>query len=227
MAVNEPVSNVPLAPDEERASKAIVTGRSAEVIGAGAGVVLSILALLGILTPLFASIALIVLGVALFFESAAVASNVRVISKETVSNRSQAVELVGGLSLAMIGAIAVVTLGILTLLGILPSVLLPVGVITVGAAAIFSGLEKERVGHFLASEFTAEKEGRSIVKYASMAPAGLELSGGVATVILGILALVGIHPVIMTLTGLLVASAAMFLSSAGAAGRTMRRITAH
>jgi hypothetical protein len=214
MAVN---TQFRLAEKEERATRAIATGTGFEAIGAVAGIVLSILALVGILPVMLAAVALIVLGVSVFFESVAVGANAKLISQES---------LAGGLSLSALTAVGVVALGILALLGILPAVLIPVGVIAIGACGILSSGEMDRLGHYSPIEMTQEEQAAGKVVYsAAPASAGLELIAGIATVILGILALLGIHPAIMMLTGLLVMSAGMFLSSAAITGRMAKFLT--
>lgn len=223
MVTNKPISPFQMTRQEETASRTVITGTGTETIGAAAGIVLSILALVGILAPMFAAITLIVLGASVFLESAAVASNLRVIKRETTSDRPEEAGFVGGLSLTTIAAIGAVVLGILALLGILPGVLLAVGTIVVGACGVLASAEDRAVSHFPAA-FTEPVDARGVELAGTRmslndAPAGLEVLGGVATIVLGILALCGINAAVMIYTGLLVMSSCLFLSSAAQTGR--------
>lgn len=227
MAIYQPsprfhVSQRELDALEERAAKWMVAGVGVESIGAIGGIVLSILGIIGLIPMTLASIALIVLGASLFAEAAAVGANLPVVARDTSDTSAERVELAGGLSISSIGSIAVVALGILSLLAIVPHILLPVGVITLGAAALLSSGEKDRMSRFPVPEpvTSATTEKMIGVSYrASVTSAGLEVLASLATIVLGILALVGIMPLMMTLVGLLVVSSSTFLSSAALSTR--------
>lgn len=224
MVANQPISPFQMTQQEMRAEKIVATGTGSEVIGAAGGIALSIVALCGIVAPILAAVALIVLGVSIFIESAAIATNARLITAEAADSRPEELGFLGGLSLAAIGGVGVAVLGILALLGIVPNTLLAVGVIALGATGALASSEKELIGHF--PTFQTSMPRPMPVRFALRdAPAGLELLGAVATVVLGILALVGINPAVMILTGLLVMSSAMFLSSAALTGRMARFLT--
>jgi hypothetical protein len=227
MAVNQPLPHFRMSEQAERATKAIGTTTGMEMIGSGAGIVLSILGLVGIIPPVLAAIALIVLGVSLFLESAAVATHARAIEQDVALDpRVHAMH--SGLSLTAIAGVAVAVLGILTLLGIVPDILLGAGVITLGAAAVLSSGESERIGN-LTMVKAKEAAGAEPGSYAITAPAahsGLVVLAGVGAIVLGILALLGVNPLTLELVGMLAVSSAMFLSTAALAGG-MAKILAH
>jgi hypothetical protein len=132
------------AGEDSRVARAEIGGGiSAGTIGGITGVVLGILALLGIAPTSLCSVALIVLGGALLFGSA---EKKRLASLHTsrfaLSDRTrhaidEAIEAAAGGDL-MVG-IGAVVLGILALLGLAPATLVLVGYLGVGAALLLSG----------------------------------------------------------------------------------------
>ncbi|HEY9793130.1 MAG TPA: hypothetical protein V6D22_22200 [Candidatus Obscuribacterales bacterium] len=216
MAVNQPLPHFRMSQEEKRASKAIISGMGTELLGGGAGIVLSILGLVGIIPMTLAAVALIVLGAALFMESTSVSANLRVIEQGIAEVPPPERAIRSGLGLTAVGALAVAVLGILTLLGIAPAVLVGAGVIAVGACGVLRSIEEQHVAQFEAFEAAEQSlaESSVVAPKAVATPAGITVLAGLATIVLGILALVGINPLTLNLAGLLVISSARFLSSA-------------
>jgi hypothetical protein len=117
----------------------IEAGMSVEILGGLTGIMLGILALIGIATIPLLAISAIVFGGTLLFGSPAIYRASRaepdavvldVIARETAAGAAGAQALVG------IGAI---TLGILALVGLVPQTLVLVAVLGIGGAALLSG----------------------------------------------------------------------------------------
>jgi hypothetical protein len=116
------------------------TGLSAEIVGGLGGIVLGILALVGVVPVTLLSISAIVFGGTLLFGSPAVytVSKVQTGTESTVEHvmRETALGAAGAQALIGLGA---VTLGILALIGLAPLTLVLVAVLAVGASALLSG----------------------------------------------------------------------------------------
>lgn len=108
-----------------------------------------------------------------------------------------------------LGGIAVVVLAIISLAGGLPYVLAPIAVIILGAAFLFQG---------------ATTTARFVRLLGSVAPQRMEVSdfgggasgeflGGTTAIILGILALVGVHPLVLAPIAVLVLGVVELLST--------------
>lgn len=86
------------------------------------------------------------------------------------------------------GGIAVAVLAILALIGLIPGILLPIAGIVFGVAMLFEGMgitaEYRKLGRWLSDTTSERVEGTG--------GAGVELVVGVATMVLGILALIGV-----------------------------------
>jgi hypothetical protein len=154
---------------------------------AGGAAVLCIIGLAGGAPLWLTAIATIILGVALLVEGGGLVTQHR----RYFSQSSEAVADVGRTSSESIAGIAGIVLGILSLIGLAPHVLLPVSLIVFGGGLLM-GMSPELRGGLSGT-------GHALV--------------GCGGVVLGILALVGVYPVVLTLIGLLAVSGALLLSS--------------
>lgn len=159
-----------------------------EAVGAIATIALAIVGLAGVLRPIMASIATIVIGAALLLEGGSMGA-------AQVSSRTGEFESAsGGFSTPFLGGVAGIVLGILALLGVASITLVSVALIVFGAAFLLSGVAQ-------ANSLAAATGGNTFV--------------GLAAVVLGILAVVGLNPIVLVLVGLLVLGAgALFSGSA-------------
>lgn len=200
-------------PKREKVTRAAGLGGSAvEALAGLAAVVLAILGLAGMAIIPFASIAMIATGAALLFEAAAVASRkTHGFGFEDEVESAGVKSAVGADSIAGIGAI---TLGILSLIGLDPATLLPVGAIILGAGLLLSagGPASEREG----SSYGRAGE---VVRESLAASSGVHVLVGAGAVVLGIIGVLGSAPVLMTLIALLSIGAAQLLTGAALGGR--------
>jgi hypothetical protein len=132
--------------------------------------------------------------------------------REREEERSAEV-VAGGSMVEAIAGVAAVVLAILGLAGLLPVYLLAIAAIAVGVALLFEGgaiavrysrLLTETVGSRLSS---AELDGGM----------GVEVLGGIAGIVLGILALLGLVPLTLTAVAAIVFGGTLLLSSGTAA----------
>jgi hypothetical protein len=192
---------------EKMTQAAGVGGSAVEALAGVAAVVLSILGLAGRLGVPFAAIAVIATGAALLFEAAAVAAHQkRFALPEHEPERTTVETGIGADSVAGIGAI---TLGILSLIGLEPRILLPVSAIVLGAGLLMSAgapAVKREEGLW--------KRGGEIGREALVGASGVHVLVGAGAVVLGIVGVLGDVPILMTLIATLSIGAAQLLTGA-------------
>lgn len=192
-----------------------------EAIGGAAAVVLGILGLAQVSPMYLAPIATIIVGVALWFEGAAlVARYSRAVAAEVRSGAAvETAPAASGMSAEFLGGAAGTVLGILALLGVASVTLTSVAVIVYGAALLFGSGSQRRMSTVTAGAggFTPAHQ---VVREAAAASSGAQLLVGIGAAVLGILALVGFAPTILILSALLTVGVSLALS--GAAFTTTR-----
>lgn len=232
----------------ERDVVRIETGRSiAEAVG---GIVVGILAIVS-LAQAFPSlvligIAVIVLGIALLAEGRTIAAETARftglhVDTGPVDNRSTvAPESVryagagpvtnlhtGGTTLEFLAGIAIVVLGILALIGIVPEILIAVAVIIAGAAMIVTSGTLLEMSDLHAQLSGVSDPQRRLARASASGAVSIQMLCGVGAIVLGILALttVPVNGLLLSEIGLLVLAAAIMLGSglwSGSLFRMMR-----
>jgi len=191
-------------------------GSVGEAVAGAAGLVLAILGLLGILPLTLDAIAGIALGVALLLGGAALAARYSRAIPPTALPRARH-DISGALGLQAIAGIAAVVLGVLALLGVSSLELLGVTVIVLGAALLAVGGGMARLGR--SARWLRGDAGRSGEVDSASVAAGWEVLIGVAAVVLGILALTGRAPLMLTLIAMLSVGAALLVTGSLVASR--------
>lgn len=186
--------------DEGRRRRDFPGGLSLAGIAALAVIVLSILGLLGIEPVVLMSIAAVFIGIALLLGPAETARYPDLSAGEgDLSEGTRAFSSLAGL----VG----IVLGILSLIGVAPAALLPSSAIVFGCAILLEGT----FGN--AQSFSGSPEpvpmGR---QYGSRAGSGVRLLCGAAAIVLGILALNGYSPAVLTLVAFLIAGCTQLLT---------------
>jgi hypothetical protein len=190
------------------------SGWLTEALGGAAVIVLAILGLMRIDPSLLASIATIVLGAAFLVEGGALAARfMRTARRETATAR----ESVGGdvAMESMCGAAGIV-LGILAIVGIYPMVLVPAAVIVFGAGMLSASGTAWRL--------TAQQAPTSAPVRPHWFEEPFDFSGsqvliGFAGIVLGILALAGYVPLVLSLVALLALGFGILLGGSWMASR--------
>lgn len=203
-----------------RKTLAIETGGAAtESMGGLALIVLAILALVGVMRGVLTDVAGIIFGAAFIVEGAALAARHTAIMDQAARGRLDAFELGGGMTVEIVAGVAAIALGILSLVGLAPTVLMPALVITGGAGLILSAGTVSRMNDIRATAFEIDDATRSIARTAVSGAAGGQILTGLGAITLGILALVGVgDPAILTTVGLLVLGAALTFSGTALSG---------
>ena len=168
-------------PFRETSLKWVAGGSAVEAIGALATMALAIVGLAGILSSAVAAIATIILGAAILTQGGAFAAG-NLSAGERQFRES-------GNSASFLGGLAGIVLGILALLGVAAPTLLAVAVIVFGGT------------FFLGSGSWAMNKAQGSV--AESGVSGGEIMVGLAAIVLGILAVVGLSQLTLVLVALL------------------------
>lgn len=207
-------------PETRTTAKVIGSGSMVEsLVGAGA-LALAILGLANIFPFWMATIATIAVGAAFLIEGIAISSRMADLMESDKAGQFDVAEVGGGISAEFLAGLAGITLGILALLGVLPTTLMAIAVIVFGGALIMGSGTTSRLNYLSATRFTTDNA-KIMAKEAVNAAAGLQIVAGVGAVVLGILALVDQPRFEFVLIGLLVTSASRFFSGSALGGRLL------
>ncbi len=189
-----------------------------ESIAGIAVVVLAILALTGIMPVLFVAICTIIAGGALMFQGGSIAA----MYTHALTRGRGGIESGGGaVGAEFIGGAAGIVLGILALLNVAPMVLITSAVIVYGAALLLSAGVMTSAGN-VRGYGTGEYDTNQVVAYESIrAAAGSQMFVGLAAMVLGILAILGIQPVTLSLIALLAIGVSVMLTGSALSGRSL------
>jgi hypothetical protein len=213
-----PRSGVRAELEPQRSAKVVAGGSVTEAVCGAAAVVLAIIALSGALPGDLASIATIVLGVALIAHGSAIGARFRELTRETAAYEwDTRTELGGGMGAELIGGITAIVLGVLALIGLAPAALVSIAVIVLGGALLLGSaatIDLATLGAPGTHEHAAQ-----LARRASEAASGTQALAGLGAVVLGILALVGVSPFVLSLVALLALGAAAIVSGAAVSSR--------
>jgi hypothetical protein len=189
------------------------------VVGLGA-VAATIVGLSNVAPELLAAIACMAVGVASAFEGGAISARYSTLigMAEGYTSTDASARWVGMTILFLAGAVGI-ALGILSLLGIAPMILIPVAAIVLGSAMILDSGANTRLS-ILEMRHSEEFNCReNIIKETAYASAGIELLVGIGSVVLGIVALNGVYPLVLSLVAMLSIGAANLMTGAMIGGR--------
>jgi len=206
---------------ESGSAETAAYGGLIDAIGGIAAGVLAIIGLTGFDPEGMAGIATIVLGAAFLVQAAAILSEYAhvLFQAGAVSAPSDGVAGDGLAAMFLVGAGGIV-LGVLALLGIAAAVLTAVAVIAYGSALVLSS-SSMRALYQLRGQHTlvASRNGHELLAgQMASGSAGIQLLSGLAAVVLGILAVAGHLPRVLTLAALLVMGVTVLLSGSALSG---------
>lgn len=194
-------------------------GGLADAFGGMATVVLAIIGLSGTRPDILLAIATIVFGAALLIQSGAIISE---LTQIVLPAGSSAVEQFspGGLSMAFLAGMAAMVLGVLGLIGVHLVALQSIAVIALGSALVFGSNAVWSVQRIKRASMRARAQSGTEILATEMAAgsAGLQVIGGLGAVVLGILAVTGINPTVLSLVGLLVMGGTILLTGSTMSG---------
>jgi hypothetical protein len=210
MAMSE-IERTQLAAEHEAGGTAIFM---ATMPAALALVVLGILALAKVDPLLLISIAVIVAGVVLVSDSAALTRQMAAALAAKAGYHINSSELPSGLSAGVLGGISGVVLGILAILDVAPHTLIAVAAIVFGAAVLFDFAARSQLRTLkMTTSETSEQSARLAMATVSSTSTAA-IFAGVSLVTLGILALAGIAGEVLIAVALLGLGAYVLLEDA-------------
>ncbi len=186
-------------------------GGFVDALGGIATIVLAIIGLAGVKSIDLLSIATIVFGAALLIQGGAMLSEYAGLDATDAGTSSGG----GGLASLFGVGVAGIVLGVLALLGVLPAILNSVAVIAFGGALVISA---SAVWALLTSRSMAARfEARNtmlqrVTAEIAAGSSGVQAMGGLAAIVLGILAVSGVYTDVLALVALLVVGAAIVMT---------------
>jgi len=204
-----------------------VYGGLIDAIGGLATIVIAIVGLSGVNAPMLAAIATIVFGAALLIQGGTMLSEYARIMFPAGSTATQVEGFGGGsLSVVFLVAVAGIVLGVLALLGIQPTALIPIATIAFGSALLLSSNTVWQL-HALGQESLRSKAGAipssgdTLACELAFGSAGVQGLAGLAVIVLGVLALVGVANGLTLNLVAFVALGATLLLTGGALSATL------
>jgi hypothetical protein len=213
---------------ERRTEQVLAGGMSAEALAGLCGAVFAILGL-ALHAPTLGGVAAILIGLALVMHGGSIASRWRQALHRLDRGAATSEhgggfdrrELFGGLGTELVGGGITLALGVLAIAGVIPYVLLPVAAIVVGATVLFGGATQPELAH-LAPDY--DPRASKMTRGAVVASGGVMVLAGIASAVLGILALLHVGPAVtLSLIAMLCIGVALFLAGGSLAARFVRR----
>jgi hypothetical protein len=207
---------------EQISLRFLLGGSLGEGLGGAAAVVVSIagFATLGAPTPLL-SIAVILVGAALFFEGGAVASRFSTLLSETSNGRLQMAEFGSGMTAEILGGMTVAALGILALLNVSPVELTAIAAMVAGGSVFLGSMLTARLHHLGISRSGDSEEAQDLAHSAVSSAANIQVLIGFGAAVLGLLSLLNIAPHILSLAAMLSLGVAVLVSGGALSGLAM------
>ncbi|HEX5400610.1 MAG TPA: hypothetical protein VFY06_16305 [Verrucomicrobiae bacterium] len=204
--------------------KIVAGGALFEGIGSAAAIVLTILGLAKLLPADLTAVAVIGIGISLLFEGGTVGARFSRLLANTSGNTANYSNLGGGLTAEFMAGATGIVLGLLSLLGVAPTVLPPVAVMVFGGAMLLGSGAAARLSYLEITSSQPQAGVEQVAHEAVSATVGAQVLTGMAAVILGILALVGISPVILTLVALLCLGTAVLINGSAISSRILNLV---
>ena len=206
--------------DDKQSAKVVAGGSITEAIAGLAAVALAIIALAGVLPGYLAAIATIAVGVALLAQGGAVAARWSKLVAETPGYEwDPQTEVGSGMTAEILGGASGIVLGILALIGVAPHILIPVALLAFGGAMLVGTGATADLGR-MRSAGTSPRLERA-TREMTVAASGTQMLIGIAAVVLGILALIGVDPLTLSLVGLLAIGASILFSGSAVSSRML------
>jgi hypothetical protein len=212
---------------EHTFQEAATYGGVVDAIGGAATIILAIVALSGVSQSILGAIATVVFGAALLIQGGTMLTEfTKLMAPPGAAGTAEEVVGGGGLSsLFLVGAAGIV-LGVLSLVGIASQTLTAAAVIAFGGALLLSS---NSVWHLYRAKQASYRAGAARTLSGAEFLAGEMASGsavlqclsGLAAIVLGILAVTGTNPSVLTLVGLLVLGATVLLTGSTLSGAVM------
>lgn len=199
----------------------LIGGSSVEAIAGIGGVVLAIIGLAHVFPEVLLAIAGITVGAGLMFEGGAIAGEHKELLAHIAPNNLQHLNVDMGMSVEIIGGLSAVVLGILSILTIVPQILMPSAAIVAGSALILSSTTTQRFNALRMAADEVEGAAQLIAREVVNASSLTQVLVGLGALVLGIVALVGVKPIVLSLVAFLAIGVSLALSGSAIGGRLL------
>jgi hypothetical protein len=212
---------------ERTFQEAATYGGLVDAIGGAATIILAIVALSGVGQSLLAAIATVVFGAALLIQGGTMLTEfTKLMAPPSAASTGEEVVGGGGLSALFLVGAAGIVLGVLSLVGISAQTLTAAAVIAFGGALLLSSNSVWRLYRAKRASYRAGAAGtlsgpEFLAGEMASGSAVLQCLSGLAAIVLGILAVTGTNPNVLTLVGLLVLGATVLLTGSTLSGAVM------
>jgi hypothetical protein len=205
--------------DKRRNVRTVFGGSVAESVAAGATIVLTLIALSGIMVETILPVAVILMGVAFLLEGGAISTRFSKLLIEAGNDRLDRAELGVGVTSEFVGGATGVIFGILSLTRLSLMTLLPVAVLVYGITLILSSGIAVRLNTLEIEGSSASARFKEIAHVATTAAVGIEFVLGLSAVILGIIALSLPYNYTLTLVAMLLIGISGVISGSAVSAR--------
>jgi hypothetical protein len=203
-------------------AEAAAYGGLADATGRIATIVLAIIALAGVHPEVMLPIAVIVFGAALLIQGGTMLSEYASIIFPAGSAGAPSEQIgAGSLATLFLVGVAGIVLGILALLGIEAGILSAIAVIAFGSALLLSSNSVRNLYMLQssASRSAAPRAGTErLAGEMASGSSGVQMLAGLAAIVLGILAVIGINQIALLLAALVVLGATVILTGSALSG---------
>lgn len=200
--------------EERRSIQVIGVGSALQSLCGAAAVVLTItgLSTSGEMAFYTTAIATILVGVGLISYGVSLAARFNELMGDYAQGYGQNEELGTGVTAEVLGGLAGIAMGVLALAGVAPHVLPPIVPVVFGAALLLSSGAVTEMNDLRLQRARLDPTVRQVTHRATLGAAGVQVLAGLAGVILGILAILGNEPGVLTEVGILCIGAALLFS---------------
>lgn len=208
---------------QAQAAEALAAGNMVEaLIGAGV-VVLAILAIVNVLPMVLLPIAVIGAGVGMLFQGSAISSEYSALMTRYDTGNLHQIKLQGTKIEAFTGS-AGVALGILALIGLIPVLLTAIASIALGVGLLISYRSLTRLNELKIMHSGADEQAQHIARDAVKGASAAHVLVGIGAATLGILAIIGLSPTVLTMIAFLGIGGATLLSGLAVGGEGISAI---
>ncbi len=204
----------------------LIGGAGAEAIAGIGAVALSVIGLAHVYPDVLLAISGIAVGIGLLLEGSSLAVEHRKLLSLIAPDKLEHINVDMGMSVEVIAGLTAVVLGILSVLALNPDVLMPAAAIVVGTALLLSSGTTARLNALRLAGQDVEGPALHVAREMVNGSAMTEVLVGISAVVLGILALIGVVPTVLTLVAFLAIGGSLALSGSAIGGRLFGAIKA-
>jgi hypothetical protein len=215
----EAAMNTSPVKSEEHTLDVTTGGSIAQSLGGLAAIVLAIVGLVHIVPHYMVAIACLTIGAGLIFQGGNISMEYTALLSRMSQGKLENATVGGGISIEILAGVAGLVLGVLALVAVSPTVLLPVAVIVFGAALIVSSGDISRLNSLKLENSGASDLLQRLARESLAVGSGTQIFIGLGSVVLGILALIGYDWMVLSLVALLAIGIAVLVSGTGVTDR--------